>query len=153
MLEVIANDNVSLGNESMKYASDELKNNSNFVLEAIKYNSKNFKYASLDLQNDKEFILKAVEITGNILEYISSNLKYDKQIRLQAVLNDYEYFYIIDNIFNESYKRYYESINEDEFYKYIKHKYNINTINDYNILKFALKKSDYKNLYYLHLIY
>ena len=44
----------------MQFASEELRNDKEVVLEAIKYNKLNFEYASASLRDDKEIALEAV---------------------------------------------------------------------------------------------
>ena len=41
----------------LRFVSDELKNDKDFVIEAIKNNINDFKYISKELKNDKDFIM------------------------------------------------------------------------------------------------
>ena len=43
------------------YASDSLKNDETFVLEAVKYNGYALKFASDRLKNDEKIVLEAVK--------------------------------------------------------------------------------------------
>lgn len=72
----------------MYYASDELKNNKDFVLQAIKIYGLCFEYVSDKLKNDKVVALKAIEENSSNIKYISNELKRDKEIILKAVEKD-----------------------------------------------------------------
>jgi hypothetical protein len=114
IIEIAVNNN--LGNYSvLKYASESLKDNKEFVLTAcnslfgsslefvserlrddvdvvlshlnIEDNS-NFKFASERLRSDKKFVLRALQnlhFNGNVLKHVSSELKGDKDVVFAAI--------------------------------------------------------------------
>ena len=56
---------------SLQYASKELQNDEEVVLEAVSQNSSSIRYASKNLQNENSVISKA-SLEGNILCFVSS---------------------------------------------------------------------------------
>jgi len=72
----------------IRYATNNLKKNKKFVLDAVKQNFYALKYASEDLRNDKQVVLEAVKYRGIALRYASRELKMDKDVVLEAVQND-----------------------------------------------------------------
>ena len=66
---------------------NELRNNKEVVLEAVKQNGYALEYASKKLRADKEFILAlmALRQSGWALEYTSAALKADKEVVMAAV--------------------------------------------------------------------
>ena len=86
----------------MDYASDELKNNKDFILKAIKISVLCFKYVSDELKNNKEVALEAIEEYSSNIEYISNELKRDKEIILKAVEKDADNIkYLSDELKND----------------------------------------------------
>ena len=51
--------------ESLENSPNYLKNDFNFVLESIEVHETNLKYASEDLKNNRDFGIKAVKKNGN----------------------------------------------------------------------------------------
>ena len=47
--------------ESLEYASNELKNSKEIVLQAVKLSGNSIQYASIDLKNNREIVLSAVK--------------------------------------------------------------------------------------------
>lgn len=70
---------------TLKFASEELRNDKDFVLKAIRRNEYALRYASERLRDNKDFILEAVKQSGFNLKYASERLKHDKEIILTAV--------------------------------------------------------------------
>jgi hypothetical protein len=90
--------------KAMEFASLEILDDKEFILEAIKHGF-SFEFVSKDLRNDKEFVLDAIKKgnslrlipeddqkfplesmkNGNILKYLSEELRNDKDIVLAAV--------------------------------------------------------------------
>jgi hypothetical protein len=70
---------------ALEYASKDLRNNKVVMLEAFKQNGWALKYASEDLRNDKDFILEAFKQNGWALKYASVYLRNDKDFILEAV--------------------------------------------------------------------
>lgn len=66
------------------YASDELKNNKDFIMSALKpTNGEALEFASNELKNDKEFILAAMEQWWwKAIKYASNELANDKEFML-----------------------------------------------------------------------
>lgn len=74
---------------NFRYASDTLKSDRPFVLEALEQEGtpecSALKFASEDLKSDKQFILEAVKRNGRSLEWASDDLRNDKEVVLEAV--------------------------------------------------------------------
>ena len=66
-------------------ASEELKNDREFILAAITQFGGPLGYASEELKNDRAFILAAVTQNGRALRYASEELKNNREIVLAAV--------------------------------------------------------------------
>ena len=71
----------------LEYASEELRNNKEVVLEAVKKNGSALEYASERLQADKDVVLAAVKQYGDSIVYANwdSDVLYDREIILAAV--------------------------------------------------------------------
>ena len=78
---------VKSSGEALEYASKELQNDKEVVLEAIKSNGYDIalKYASEDLRGDKEVVMEAVKQCGEALEFASKELRGDKEVVLIAL--------------------------------------------------------------------
>jgi serine/threonine protein kinase len=74
--------------EYLKYASKDLQNDPDIVMEAVKCFGGALEFASKNLQNDKKIVLEAVKNHGGSLLYASKNLKSQKVIVLEAVKSD-----------------------------------------------------------------
>jgi len=72
----------------LDFASDELRNNKEICLAAIKNNKAAFTFFSNELRDDKEFILECAKHNGYILEIMDDNYKDDYDIVMAAVKND-----------------------------------------------------------------
>jgi hypothetical protein len=94
------------------YASDDLKNNREFVLDAIKIGRSDvLEYAADHFKDDSEFLLNIIHILNNnyedinnILEFISDNLKNTSQFFLDIlkIRNDIEVLkYVSENLQND----------------------------------------------------
>ncbi|MGZ3732343.1 MAG: DUF4116 domain-containing protein, partial [Parachlamydiaceae bacterium] len=71
---------------ALQYASEELKSDKEFMLAVVERNGSAFlQYASEKLKSDKEFMLAAVQRYGSAIEYASEKLKSDKEFMLAAV--------------------------------------------------------------------
>ena len=76
----------------LDYASDELRTNINLILELLDYVERSdwvIKNSHEDIKNNFEILLKAVKITGNALEFASLEIKNFKKIVVEAVLQHY----------------------------------------------------------------
>ena len=84
---------VKQNGDALFYASKELQADKQLVLEVFKSKGEFFNWHVLDhvsenLKNDKEVVLAAVKQSGYALEYASENLKNDKEVVLAAVKTD-----------------------------------------------------------------
>ena len=70
---------------SLKTASEELKNNPEVVMAAVKQNYHALKYASEDLKSNSEFMLEAVKLNYNVLEYASEEMRSNPAVILEAI--------------------------------------------------------------------
>ena len=71
---------------ALKYVSDDLRNDKELLLQVAQGNEGcAFEFASDELHNDKDMALAIVTIKGESLEYASENLRNDKDIVLAAV--------------------------------------------------------------------
>ena len=82
-------DAVKYNGNLIKYASNNLKNNCDIVLTAIENNISALYYTSYNLKNNYNFILAAVGKNGHSLAYASDNLKNNYNIALTAILNNH----------------------------------------------------------------
>jgi hypothetical protein len=71
--------------ELLQFASEELRNDKEVVLEAIKYNKLNFEFASTSLRDDKEVALEAVANNMQTLQYASERLRGDRDVVYNAI--------------------------------------------------------------------
>lgn len=104
ILEAVKNDGINLC-----WASDRLKNDKEIVLTAVEYDGKSLEFASDELKDDKEFMMKACKINGYALEFASDRLKNDREVVLEACKNNKSIFYSLEEI-----KKEFESV-EDFF--------------------------------------
>ena len=79
---------VSIEGFSLKYVSDEYRNNKIIVNAAIENNCNAFKYASEELQNDYDFILPLINKNGLLLRIVKDKYKNNKIIVGAAVENN-----------------------------------------------------------------
>jgi len=77
-------------NITLKYASDEFKNDYEIVLSAIKKSSYSLQYASKELQNNYNIVLTAVNKKGRTIKYASIELRNNYNIVLAAIKEDIE---------------------------------------------------------------
>lgn len=70
---------------TFQFASDDLKRNKAFILEACQYNSGIFDYVSEKLKRDREFMAVAIGRNAMVLDYAEYELKDNKSIVLAAV--------------------------------------------------------------------
>jgi len=79
--------------------SDDLKNDKDVVLKAVKRCRWDFEYVDDELKNDKSFVMEIVKINGNLLEYVSKSLKDDKDVVMEAVKHsDYALCYASERL-------------------------------------------------------
>jgi hypothetical protein len=83
MLEAVKRNGLTLN-----WASRELKADKEIAFEAVKQNGKALYYASDEMKNDKEVVMEAVKQNGYFINYASTELKANKEIALEVVKND-----------------------------------------------------------------
>ena len=76
---------VKLTGRALYYASEQLKNDREFILEAVKLNGYALAYASEQFKNDREIVFEAVKQNGHALAYASEQLRNDREIVVEAV--------------------------------------------------------------------
>ena len=69
---------------SLKWASDRLCNNKEFIKEAIKINALSLKYASDKLADDIEIVTEAIKKDGKALNFASDRLKLNSDLVNEA---------------------------------------------------------------------
>ncbi|KAG2392908.1 hypothetical protein C9374_009485 [Naegleria lovaniensis] len=70
---------------ALQFISDELRNDKQFILSCVKQNGDSLRYASDDLINDKELVLKALKQDVYLLENVSDEIKSDNEFIMRAV--------------------------------------------------------------------
>jgi hypothetical protein len=75
--------------EVLKYVSENLQNDRNFVLLCMKYGYA-FENISENLRNDYEIVLEAIRNDGDNLMFASDNLKNNSEIVLEAIQNKFK---------------------------------------------------------------
>ena len=76
---------VSQTDEALRFASDELQQDRDVMLAAVKHNGLMLGNASAALKNDKEVVLAAVTQNSKALRFASDELQQNKEIMLAAV--------------------------------------------------------------------
>ena len=71
----------------LQYASEELKNDREFVLAAVESDGFSLCLTLEDFKNDREIVFAAVKKRGLALVYASEDLRKDREIVLAAVKN------------------------------------------------------------------
>ena len=84
-LKVVTNN----GHQLKHYLSQEIINNKEIVMTAIKDYSGALKWASNKLKDDKEVVLEAIKNNGCTLKYASDRLKDDKDVVMTAIKQNY----------------------------------------------------------------
>ncbi len=80
-----------------KYASDELINDRDVILVALKKDGLLIRFINDELKNDKTIASIAVKQNGLALEHLNINLQKDKEIVLEAIKQNYKAFYYANN--------------------------------------------------------
>ena len=121
----------------IQHASNQLKNDKEVVLEAVKQDNSVLKYVSERLKNEKEVVLEAVKQDGCVLQYLSERLKNDKEVVLEAVKQQgYALKYTSERLKNDK-EVVLEAINQNVFaLKYASKRLE----NDKELVFLALKK-------------
>jgi hypothetical protein len=76
----------------IKYASNELKSDIDFIDKMIDIYPASIYYANKELKDNYDLALKAVNKDGDVIEYLSENLRNNKQIKFIALKNSKIYF-------------------------------------------------------------
>jgi hypothetical protein len=69
----------------LKYASFNLQDDENFLLQVITTTPYVLEYINFELQDNYNFVLKAIKNNSNVLQYVSPEFKFNKDIVLEAV--------------------------------------------------------------------
>ena len=77
----------------IKYASQELKGNREFIGKMIDVYPASIYYAKKELKDDYELALKAIKLDGDIIEYLSSRLRNNDEIIKISKENNYNYHF------------------------------------------------------------
>jgi len=80
-------------NSLIKYASQELKGNREFIGKMIDVYPASIYYAKKELKDDYELALKAIKLDGDIIEYLSSRLRNNDEIIKISKENNYNYHF------------------------------------------------------------
>jgi hypothetical protein len=75
------------GSEYFQYASEELKNDKDFVLNVINSDVYYLEHASPKIRSDREIIIRAVQLDGYALQLASEELRSDTEIVKLAILS------------------------------------------------------------------
>mmetsp|Transcript_13785 Transcript_13785/g.26298 ORF Transcript_13785/g.26298 Transcript_13785/m.26298 type:complete len:299 (-) Transcript_13785:38-934(-) len=73
------------GGEAFQFAADNLKQDREVVLEAVRVNGLALQYAANDVREDRAFMLEVVQIDGQALKYASERFRADREVVLAAV--------------------------------------------------------------------
>ena len=65
---------------ALQFASEELKADKNFILAAVNENGMALRYASEEWKNDKDVVNEAVKQDGRALQFASKGLQRDKEV-------------------------------------------------------------------------
>ena len=76
---------IKLNSDCIGYSSNDLLNDSDYMIEVITINPKCINFANVDLKHKKDFMLKAVEKDIWCMEYARENLLNDEDFVLQAI--------------------------------------------------------------------
>lgn len=84
---------VRVDGKYLRYLSGELRNNKDIVKLAVcngywYYTPTSFEFASDELKNNKEFVLELLDVSPSIYEYVSIELKNDHDVTIAAIIKD-----------------------------------------------------------------
>lgn len=71
--------------ESIRYISDELRNNTGIMREYLINNTNALEYASDEMRDDKDIVLEFIKMMPSCLQYASDRLKDDIEVIVEAV--------------------------------------------------------------------
>lgn len=87
---------------TIMYASKRLRDDDFIVFEAVNRSGSVLKYASDRLKDDRDIVMTAVKEYGTAIEYASLRLKNDREIALEAVKNEsYAFDHVSSGIKND----------------------------------------------------
>jgi thioredoxin-related protein len=84
----------------LESASEELKNDKEFILVVVTQDGTALKYASDTLQNDRDVILAAITQNGRAFKYASDELKSDEEVAIKALINSHTDIFMLNAICN-----------------------------------------------------
>ena len=76
---------ISKKGDSLRFASDELKNDKEVVIEAVKKSGYAFRFASEELRDNKELDVDLIKIDNNTIGWMSERLLNDKEIQVEML--------------------------------------------------------------------
>ena len=109
ILEIFEKYNINF----IEYISDNLKNDKDIVLLSVKHNGYNLIFASINLKNNKEIVLEAVKKNGLSLQFASDYLKNNNEIVLEAVRKNGLALQFASNCMKNNKVIVYEAVRED----------------------------------------
>jgi hypothetical protein len=81
-----------IDNSLIKYASNELKSDIDFIDKMIDIFPASIYYAKKELKDNYDLALKAVSKDGDVIEYLSERLRNNNEIIIIAKKNNFNYF-------------------------------------------------------------
>ena len=84
MLQAIQNKDIWC----LAYVDTELRNNKEFMLQAIEKDSSCIGYSSIELLNDREFMIEVIKKNPRCINFANKSLKNDGEFMLQAIKKD-----------------------------------------------------------------
>ena len=85
-----------IADTSFRFASDELKNDKEFIMELLDVTAEVFMYASDELKDDEELAYKACSIDPMNIHYISNRLKENEEFIKSLIINNGYSFYTFE---------------------------------------------------------
>lgn len=80
-----------------RHVSEEIKNNKEFMIELLSYNSDLFAYAGVNIRNDKSIIIEIFHKDTYCLDYVDESLLYDKNfVDLLVSVNSFAIYHLPD---------------------------------------------------------
>lgn len=84
------------------FVSEELKNNKDFMLQAIELNRDCIGYSSNELLSDSDFMIKVIKIDPKCINFANVNMKFEEDFMLQAIEQDiWCLWYARDNLLTD----------------------------------------------------
>ena len=84
--------------KALQYASNRLQGDKGIVLAAVVGNRAALQYASYDMKNNKELVLAVVKQNGFALQYASTDMRNDEEVVMAAITNSCAIRYASQNV-------------------------------------------------------